>query len=287
MGSYLNHVAEKALGQPVMLQPRVPSLFEPPPTLRLARFSPIPSLKADVEIRPDAADSVTPQYDAHIRTIPTTRENPAGPSYGHQKDSAPTSDQDTPAARITGRKPTPRLALEPNALTVQEGESDSATPESSSRPKQRITPRQFRETERTLPDAIHEATREDARLATHRSTGTSVAEARSEAVHHKDAEINQRESHSAVREEPRRVTVPERPDLAVHSQRPFPQTPTFPPTETKATEDGAREFNVSVVIGRVNVQAVFAQPAPARPVHAAPEPLLSLEQYMKQRGGQG
>ncbi len=287
MGSYLNHIAEKALGQSVLLQPRVPSLFEPPPTLRLARFSPIPSLKADVETRPDAADSVTPQDDAHIRTIPSTRENPIGSSYGPQNDRAATGDQDAPVARITGRKRSPQFALGPKALSEEERESDSAPPEPSVRPKHRITPRQSRETERTLPDALREATWTDAELATQRPRVAPVAGPRSTPTHPKETEVDKSESHGPVREEPRRVTVPDRAEFALHSERLSPKIPKFPPTETKAMEQPTREFNVSVVIGRVNVQAVFPQAAPARPAHTAPAPLLSLEQYMKQRGGQG
>jgi hypothetical protein len=269
-----------------MLQPRVPSLFEPPPTLRLARFSPIPSMKADAGTRSDAAD-LTPQADAHIRTRPGTRENPDGPSLGQPNDSAPTGNKDAPVVRITGRKRSPQLALEPNALTMQERESDSATPEPSSRPKQGITSRQPRETGRSLPDAIHEARWSDAALPMQRSRVTPVPEPQSIPAHHKDTEVEKSESHGLMREEPRRVTVPERAEFALHSERPSPKIPTFPATETKASEDAAREFNVSVVIGRVNVQAVFPQSPPARPARTAPAPLLSLEQYMKQRGGHG
>ena len=57
MGSYLNHVAAKALGQSVALQPRVPSLFEPPPALRSARLGPFPLLKVEPEKCLDSGDS--------------------------------------------------------------------------------------------------------------------------------------------------------------------------------------------------------------------------------------
>jgi hypothetical protein len=44
--------------------------------------------------------------------------------------------------------------------------------------------------------------------------------------------------------------------------------------------------NISVVIGRVSVQAVMQQAAAVRPPLSPPAPLLSLDQYLKQRGGE-
>jgi hypothetical protein len=109
---------------------------------------------------------------------------------------------------------------------------------------------------------------------------------RSTAPLYKETDVDKSEPRAQVLEEPRRATVRERSEFAALSERPSSKAPTFTPTEMKTTEDAAREFNVSVVIGRVNVQAVLPQ-SPARPAHSAPAPLLSLEQYMKQRGGQG
>jgi hypothetical protein len=287
MGSYLNHVAAKALGQSVVLQPRVPSLFEPPPALRLARLSPIPSLKAGVETRLDSADSLTTQRDWRYRTWPGTREMRVAFVDDQQSESErPKGDRDHAAvSRIIGHKRREPVGMEPDALTVPETESVSPAPDRISRRKPRITPAPVSRTEQTRPAAIEPATWKDTGGGEPRRKAAPATEPRSEAIRPKELDVDEPEARVSVRHEARSVAAPERAEVAAQSQLPSPKTPTFPLAETKDAEERDGGFSVSVVIGRVNVQAVLPQPVPVRLTHSAPAPLLSLEQYMKQRGG--
>jgi hypothetical protein len=284
MGSYLNHVAAKALGQSVTLQPRVPSLFEPPPALRSARLAPFPPLKADSDTRLDSGDSATPQHDWRSRSL-SRPETPVASVYDHQSSERQTPGKDQPTvSRITGLKRRQSVPIEPVALSADETERVPPAPDSRAKP--RIIPTGAPRTEPARSDAIEPPKWTDYRIATQQRKASPEAEPRSEAISRKEPDVRDAEQRVSARPEVRSVTAPERAEVAAHSLRPAPKKmPTFPRAEARDAEETDGGFNVSVVIGRVNVQAVLPQPAPVRLAHSSPAPLLSLEQYLKQRGG--
>jgi hypothetical protein len=289
MASYLNHVAAKALGQSVTLQPRVPSLFEPPPALRSARLTPFPFLKADPETLPDAADSMIPQRDRWSRGLVSKRRTPIGSVDGRQSlDQRQTSEKDeATVSRITGLKRREPVSIEPAVSSVDETERVPSAPEFDARAKPRITPAVESRTEQVRSGAIETPKGTDTGIAAAQLRRDSRAtEPRSEATSRKeqDADVSDPEPHASARSEARSVTAMDRADVAAHSLRPAPRTPTFQRVEARGEErDGG--FSVSVVIGRVNIQAALPQSSPVRLAHSSPAPLLSLEQYLKQRGG--
>jgi len=286
MGSYLNNVAAKALGQSVALRPRVLSLFEPPPALRSARLAPFPSLKADPDTRLDSGDSAAPQHDWWSRGRMSRRETPVASADGEQnagERQAHDSDQAT-VSRITGHKRRQPVSIEPAALSRDETDGVAHAPEGPAPAKPRITPAAAPRTEKVRSDAIEPSKGTDTGIASQLRRASPDAESRSDATSRKEDRRDPEQSVSA-RPEVRSVAAPERAEVAAHSLRPAPKTPTFPRADARDAEEKERGFSVSVVIGRVNVQAVLPQPAAFRLAHSSPAPLLTLEQYLKQRGG--
>jgi hypothetical protein len=285
MGSYLHDIAARALGQSSTLQPRVPSLFEPPPALRSARLTPFPFLKADSESCMDSGDSTTPQQDWRSRSL-SRRETPVASS-----DNQPgKSDSDKPggdhadASRITGRNRRQAASTEPAALCADETEPVPSAPDSRAKP--RIVPAVVTSTGQVRSDANEPPKGRDAGIVVARLRKNSPAmEPRSKATYRKEPDVTDSEPRASMRPGVRNVEAPERAEVAALSLRPAPRTPTFPRAEARNVEDTDGVFSVSVVIARVNVQAVLPQPTPVRLAHPSPAPLLSLEQYLRQRGG--
>jgi hypothetical protein len=287
MGSYLNHVAAKALGQSVALQPRVPSLFEPPPTLRLARVAPFPSLQADPETRLDAGESVTHQSESWSRDRASRRETPLASVDDKQSvgdRQTPDSNQAT-VSRITGNKPRRPVSIEPAVLPVDETRL-GPSPEGLARAKSRIALATTPGTEQVRPEAIEPPKLTNTRVATAQLRRAAPAtDTQSDTTSYRKFEVRDSERAVSVRPEVRSVAAPERTEAVDHLLRPAPKTLTSSRAEASEVEEKDRGLNVSVVIGRVNVQAVLPQPTPVRLAHLAPPPMLSLEQYLKQRGG--
>jgi hypothetical protein len=285
MGSYLNHVAAKAMGQPIALQPRVPSLFEPPPALRSARLGPFPFLKAEPETRLDSGDSGRP-HEWSPRGRLSKRETRVATGDDQESGSErQTRDADrAKGSRIMGHTPRQTAPAEPEPLSVSKAESASSGVESVARTKPRIVPAAVPGTEPTRWDAAEPPKLAETGIAPQRPK-LSPTEPRPESTLRKEPQDGDSESPVFVRQEERSIAAPARAEVPAHSQPPTPRTPAFPRPEANDTQEKDGGFSVSVVIGRVNVQAVLPQPAPVRLAHPAPAPLLSLEQYLKQRGG--
>ena len=282
MASYLNHVAAKAVGQTTALQPRVPSLFEPPPALQSARLTPFPLLKVDSDTRFDTADSATPQREWRLRNPPrpetpvaSVEDQPRG-SLGQIADKDP-----GPVSRIPGHKRREPIPIEPVLSAANETADTPSMPDSRTKP--RIVPLAATRSEHARADAI--ASPDSADIVMPPSTKAPPLRAtRSQATPAGKPDTRDPDQRLSIRPEVHDVTPPRRAEVVTQSLRPVPRTPTFPRAEARDTEATERGFSVSVVIGRVNVQAVLP-PATVRVAHCAPAPMLSLDQYLKQRGG--
>jgi hypothetical protein len=285
MGSYLNHVAAKALGQSVALQPRVPSLFEPAPALRSARLGPFPLLKVEPETRRDSADS-GPPHDWSPRGRLSNRETPVAAGEDQQGGSErQTRDTDqTTSARIMGHKPRQTAPTEAAAFSVSKTDPAAPAPESVAHMKPRIVPAAVPGTEPVRSDATEPPKPSETGIAPQRPK-RSPTEPRSESTLRKGQQDGDSETPVSVRNDARSVPAPARTKVLTHSQQPTAKTPPFQRTDATDAQEKDAGFSVSVVIGRVNVQAVLPPPAPVRLVRPAPAPLLSLEQYLNRRGG--
>ena len=78
--------------------------------------------------------------------------------------------------------------------------------------------------------------------------------------------------------------VARQPQASHFAEQPSALIPLRPEAQTRNGEIPP-DSNVSVVIGRVVVQAVLPPAPPLRAPTPPPAPMLSLEQYLKQRGG--
>jgi hypothetical protein len=199
-----------------------------------------------------------------------------------------TSDKDeATVSRITGHKRREPVSIEPAVSSVDETERVLSAPEFEARAKPRITPAVAQRTEQVRLGTIETPKGTDTGIAAAPLRRNSRAtEPRSETRSRKetDADVSDPEPITSTRSEARSVTAMDRAEVAAHSLRPAPRAPIFQRVEARDEErDGG--FSVSVVIGRVNIQAALPQSAPVRLVHSSPAPLLSLEQYLKQRGG--
>jgi hypothetical protein len=273
MASYLHNVAARVLAQSVSVQPRLPSLFEPPATSLSARLVPFTNLRPV----PDGqeghepavlASTVGPQPEGRMSaTLPTAHDN------SRRKQG---KDQDPPQAlhpaeeRKTGRdKPAP---LVPHG---RESDDSILAENPPPRPRPRIAPATF------ISDEIRSVVppTNDASARAPADGFPSAVLTRPESRPHADP-IAQRAS------EPSALEFDARPPRASQPPAPLPLTQqpaaVTVPSVSHAVEPGP---NVSVVIGRVSVQAVMPQPFAVRPPSPPPAPLLSLEQYLKQRGG--
>lgn len=285
MRSYFSHVAAKALGQPVVLQPRVPSLFEPPPALRMARLGPIPFLNVNPEPRPDSADSL-PSGDLPSRTRPSTPTSSSSSDEQASERRRPPANQDQAVGqRILGRKREQPVAFQTDAVDAGETVGASVAAEKPPRPKSQIVPASPPpRTEQRGAKSADPPMLTGAEVTTRRQSPSD--ERRSEITVRRESAPPVLDPLSSMRPETR-VLATDRTESSISSSRPISKAPDFPIIDSRDSESKDSGLSVSVVIGRVNVQVALPQPAPVRLSRPTPPPMLSLEQYMKQRGGQG
>ena len=264
MGDYLGHVTSRVL-RGAAIQPRVPSLFEPPQTPGGALVTPLRGIQMEREaaVAPEAPP-VLHRAEAFGRE-PQVAVPPL-PPLEPRLQAVQQKVQERPEPRVTERKPeanvkpAPRDTREP-AIPPRKSElSESVAP---NRLPRQIVPRRA--------DPIVAAPREDPPAARPKQVAVrpelppsrnreegkvapAITTSRPESVSPR---------HYAPPVLPRRAT-PVLPDLAF--------TPEAGPT-------------ISVVIGRVTVQPVMPAPAAARPAAGPPAPRLSLDQYLERRGG--
>lgn len=270
MGDYLRTVAAKALGEAIV-RPRVPSLFEPPAGSLSARLMSVPLKRAEEIIRPeiepfqppavitqkrepekqqegrgsaDAGPVPRPQAIRSIRDLPAASTAQSMPRMNPHE-----SRQVTPAAEIADRRvPLP----DPPALRRPPQGHDARVDSGPARPQ--------KATEQPPP------------------TMRRIFQPRPEKP---DTPVHRREAPATVA-----------PDRAPDPIRHAVPTPALTANHAAAVRTKEAQLDrapdagpsIEVVIGRVTVNAVMTPAAPARVAAAPPPPLLSLDQYLKQRG---
>lgn len=275
MASYLHNVAARVLQQSVSIQPRLPSLFEPPAASLSARLAPFTNLRpgADVQQGHDgtvpAPSTIGPQPEDRVSaTLPTPHDD------SHRQ---PAIVQDPPPLR---RAAETRTVWDKTAPRIPHSESEDSVPAENPppRPRPRIAPANFisDEISRVVPLA------KEARAKAPVDGSLSDVSTR-ESRPHADAIAPRTSEPSALEFDDRPPKASQQPAFLPLKQPPATATPAVTaPSVSHAVEAGP---NITVVIGRVSVQAVMPQSSAVRPPSPPPAPLLSLEKYLKQRGG--
>ena len=275
MADYLSSIVARASQAAPSLSPRVPSLFEPPPTflsLPLHVHGPVPrrTTSPAVRDRAPAPDSRVSEPQAPATALPGAHTRPARQQAleldvavdindGAAKSETPTGAPPTRLARSSANKSEPREP-EPMLESIEHETERTVRPlvarahphAASPLPAMlepapiRNSPAQANERENPAPAAIAALPAESGvRDAFHAVPTTNVPPA------------PQRPA-DAARQPPRAIAAP---SLELEAQRPV----------------------VNVVIERLSVQAITSTSAPPRPSAPAPPPSMSLEQYLQRR----
>jgi len=290
--SYLGHIAAKVTGASPVVRPRVPSLFEP---VKGTQSLGIPNLVTERNVAASAKEPGGLEQDRSVEAVsrPAARasQEPSVPSTSDaaaepvthvermhienprrdmaRSEERPLSWRTRPATERTRREEevqraetsSPRVSTRPQEIPVM-GE-----PERQRRDEQpsRIEPQGLFGRERTNRVEMERVEREVVRMVLGRDEG--------EAAH-------ERIRPAMDRDEKRREPVVVSP--VVSANQPAANERTAPVRES------AREVSpaVQVTIGRLIVEAVMPSSAPAPlPVRQSPRPQLSLDDYLRQRGG--
>jgi hypothetical protein len=280
MGSYLHNVAARVLGQSLSVQPRVPSLFEPPAASMANRLTPFMNFKPAPAWHEESESAAHESWRFHPqleRVADTT-----GPISTHNNQpELQTQDQSRAQIRPSfEQRQTERDTRK--AIRPQSTESDrSLLAEIATQPKPRNVLANF------LSDETRSAVPPE-RTARIESMARSLPLAPQ--IGERELSLTNSSEPRPAKSEPRFEADSRTARLSVSPaphgvpQRP-PATPT-PPAERNVDQANEVGPNISVVIGRVSVQAVMQQAAAVRPPLSPPAPLLSLDQYLKQRGGE-
>jgi hypothetical protein len=265
MGDYIGHVTSRVL-RGAAIQPRVPSLFEPPQTPGGALLTPSRGIQTEREaaVAPEAPP-VVHRAEAFVR-----EPQVAVPSMPPLEPRLQAVQQ-----RVQERPESPRVAerkLETHVKPAPRDTREPATPPRKSEPPESVVPNRLpRQIVPRRADPIVAAPREDPPAARPKQAAVRPelppSRNREEGKLAPAIATSRLENVSPQRYAPPvlpRRTTPTPPDLAF--------TPEAGPT-------------ISVVIGRVTVQPVMPATASARPAAGPPAPRLSLDQYLERRGG--
>jgi hypothetical protein len=282
MGNYLTSVAAKLQpgGQEraASLHPRIPSLFEPPLAALSARFTPTPRLRFDPDARA-GVDRVTSalylQFGSRLRAQEPENQDPA--AYPIAK---PLSNQPPANPLPIAQAKTVSVAFEPRT-PVREIEAPPTIP--PFRPTARIRSAALLKPESPESDAtIAEPKKAAFRMLMRDPESSEVgspSEQRKLAKHDVDRMVEHKAALGESRNES--LTRPHQPVASDSQATAIPGWSRSQHIPPEATSDPS----VNVVIGRVVVQAIHPPPPPLRVAPAPPTPMLTLEQYLKQRGG--
>ena len=259
MRDYLGHLTNRVL-RGTNVHPRVPSLFEPPALTAAARDTFVPARAREHEFardmdvhrikeQPRAVRSERPVEEARrIRRVEPAEQAPLLPT---RTAPAQPIEQKVPEVRhetVLERRPAivrPVPAPESGPAAAPRGVPERAPVFAPAQREQAVRPL-----------APMEKPRRESEVRA-RTRAIDGAEARKTALP--------------------RDPIPVRPSAVI------------PPRQTRLLQDplGAPEPapSVSVVIGRVTVQAVMPATPVARGASGPPSPKLSLDQYLERRGG--
>jgi hypothetical protein len=290
---YLSYITAKVTATRPAVRPRVPSLFEP---VKGVQFLNVQNMAAE---RRDAASTQEPgglEQDRFVDAVPGAT-TPASRKLGQlprtNKSDLTLKDADNSGAvsrrnelRRTEDRPKPVKAvatqaeIEP-ALDVQHAETtahrEPLQPQVANRPRQSKTREQSpARIEVTIPQSEN------------RTTKIEVEQVGREAVRTaRDRDDGDRD-HEHIRPAIDRDTSRRREPPPILVSQIAPVSQPAPRERTAAVREIVNEAPppVQVTIGRLIVEAVMPPGAPApAPIRRAPGPRLSLEDYLRQRGG--
>jgi hypothetical protein len=288
---YLSHIAARVSGTLPSVRPRVPSLFEPAKGVASLR---IPFLTSEHR-GPDVEQGL--KVAEEVRAAPLVSEISTQQAEGrktqpHARIAEPSEERiEQQGVRVISRRAghveksaTPREEQISTVRPVHE-RSEVELLESSAviRPQIRAVQQQGRTQE--FP-ATKEASKEEPGSRAHRyREPAGITESQPSRVSAESADS--RSERERVRPSSDRSAVV--PAAAANATSPTAQVIQTAPaqravlTQEKIIEDAP---SVQVTIGRVIVEAIMpAAPAPAPAPRHAPGPRLSLDEYLRQRGG--
>jgi hypothetical protein len=275
MADYLSSIVARASQATPSLSPRVPSLFEPPPTLLsvpLHMLGPGPrrTTSPAVRERAPAPDVRVSEPQAPATALPGANTRPVRQqaleldvtvdlNEGVAKGETPTGEPPARTARPSPNRSEPR-GPEP-ALDAMEQETEStvrplvarAHPRAASPLPAMLEPAPIRNPPAQANEREDPAPAVIAALRTEPSLRDAI-----QAVPTTNVPLTPQRPADAVRQPPRAVAAP---SLELETQRPV----------------------VNVVIERLSVQAITSPSAPPRSSAPAPAPSMSLEQYLQRR----
>ena len=292
MRSYLGHIAAKVTGASPVVRPRVPSLFEP---LKGTQSLGIPNLVTERNVAASAKEPGGLEQDRFVEAAsrPAARASrePRVPSTsGVVVESVAHADRthtESPRREIARSEehPLPWMTQPATERTRREDEvqrAETSSPRVSTRPQEipvvgeperqrrdeqpsRIEPQGLFGREHTTRVERERVEREVVRMVLGRD---------------EDEAAHERIRPAMDRDEKRREPVVVSP--VVSANQPAASERTAPIRESSSEASPA----VQVTIGRLIVEAVMPPSAPAPlPVRQSPRPQLSLDDYMRQRGG--
>jgi hypothetical protein len=312
MSDYLENLAAKALNLIEGVQPRVASLFEPP---SMAGRPMTARLSANEEAVPGEPFASGPSYEAPLSTQESfSNAWPSRPpTMGLGRPAAtlppqPTDMTDTsmhqPPGQWVNRQPAPPLpspvvGTASGQLPTQPGPHpartmSTATPAASSSPGA-ARPRDATTAQPSHPDTpILVPVSAGQETVAGPSTSTATQESLPALAHIIGRAVDERAVWFDV-PQPKNITHPESvSDHARRSSTPampvvqprvtvYREPPVSTPSEGTAMPEPAP--TIKITIGRVDVRAMMPAAPAARPAPARPSPALSLDDYLKQRGG--
>lgn len=250
MSDYLKNLVARTLDPSRVVQPRLASLFEP-----LA--------KADAQGRllPFALEAE--EGDAqHAESADETRAS-AVPSYIPARDEGATHEH---SARFNTQSPTD--VVERQAASSPREKSSAATVERAA--ASQLTAQTYAEKESPTPLAASGVNSKDS--ASNKSAGDALEDVRQRRA------TSESEGAPTPRTAPRIVEPRVSPASTVSEAQPQAST-----AYDARREDAAP--TIRVTIGRVDVRAVAPSPQERRRAPESPRPALTLEDYLRRRGG--
>jgi len=269
MGNYLKFVADRSQGKPVAVQPRVPSLFEPPAAAISARLMPFP-IKSEPELpAQEHPDPITArsQEPKQLASVVPYREQQA--PRDPIRDVVVRREQAEPKAEISIPLRQPSVVQVSAAPPPREIQSVTVQTQKPLTPEAKIKSK-----------SLEEGSRED--------TADGLKPGRRKAVQEKEQGAEPaRFTVSTKKFEPQVLPVREQ----AHPQARQSVAPALVQHQTQKSASVVAEPVedlrpvVNVTIGRVSVNAITER-APAPPRILQPSgPSMSLDQYLKQRQG--
>lgn len=285
VGDYLKIAADRVRGRTApAIQPRIPSLFEPPTAALSARFTRFPATPSTSEQQPSVASehSVEPaqtQVPETQKSLPTTQR-----TSREDLPSIELAQDDHLDNRETAQPPTPRSprpkadSLQPTIGSFEQHE-ESITP-AIPLPTQIIRSVAAQNKEAQPPTRVEPT-----------PVNNPVPAPRSETkqeIHSRTIERQiERSVVKEVMERVRRVQTAQAPIRPANTAvGPIRAVQGFHETGFLSNDpvDDSRPV-INVVIGRVSVNAVTERPSAAAKPKQPAGPILSLDRYLEQRKG--